>query len=204
MKRIVNRKNACCTLFAAFAFVMMYSCNSTYTPKPTGYYKIDFPLKKYVLFDQPGYPYSFEYPVYGKIVKDSSFFNEATENPWWINVDFPQFSGRIYVSYKEIGKYKFDTLIKQTFMLTGKHSSKANSIEDTLITNPNHVHGVFFTVGGDVATNNQFFLTDSVKHFLRGALYFDTTPNADSLALVNRFLVEDMKHLVNTFKWKNK
>lgn len=183
-------------------FLLAVSCNSNYTAKPMGYYKIDFPQKKYVLFDQPGYPYSFEYPVYGKIVKDSTFFKEAAENPWWINVDFPQFAGRIYVSYKEIGKYNFDTLIKQTFMLTGKHTSRASSIEDTLISTPNQVHGIFFTVGGDVATNNQFFLTDSVKHFLRGALYFDTTPNEDSLGIVNTFLLQDMKHLVNTFKWK--
>lgn len=217
MKRIVDgpwsivhgiKRSRKVTLFAILTMVyglwtMVSSCNSSYTPKPTGYYKINFPEKKYQLFDQPGYPYSFEYPVYAKVVKDSTFFGDTTENPWWINVDFPQFAGRIYVSYKEIGKYNIDTLIKQTFDLTGKHTSKAYSIEDTLITTPNHVHGVFFSVGGDVATSNQFFLTDSTKHFLRGALYFNATPNADSLGIVNRFLLEDMKHLINTFKWRN-
>ncbi len=64
------------------------------------------------------------------------------------------------------------------------------------------IHGVMFSVGGDVATANQFFLTDSTKHFLRGALYFDAAPNADSLGIVNQFLLEDMKHLINSFKWK--
>lgn len=206
MKRIIMKKKGfhSALLFGAVLYLALaVSCNSDYTAKPAGYFRIDFPQKKYVLFDQPGYPYSFEYPVYARIVKDSTYFKEATENPWWINVDFPQFAGRIYVSYKEIGKYRFDTLIRQTFMLTGKHTSRASSIEDTLISTPNHVHGVFFTVGGDVATNNQFFLTDSVKHFLRGALYFDTTPNEDSLGIVNSFLLEDMKHLVNTFRWKD-
>jgi gliding motility-associated lipoprotein GldD len=179
------------------------SCNSTFTPKPKGYYKIGFPEKKYQVFDQPGYPYSFEYPVYANVVKDSTFFGETTENPWWINVDFPQFRGRIYVSYKEIGKNNIDTLIKHSFTLTGKHTSKAYSIDDTLIATPKGIHGVFFTVGGDVATANQFFVTDSTRHFLRGALYFDATPNADSLAIVNRFLLEDMKHLIRTFEWRN-
>lgn len=182
---------------------MVSSCNSSYTPKPRGYYKINFPEKKYRTFDQAGYPYSFEYPDYATVLKDSTFFGEATENPWWINIDFPQFHGRIYVSYKEIGKNKFDTLIKHSFELTGKHTSKAYSIEDTALSTPNGVHGVFFTVGGDVATANQFFLTDSTKHFLRGALYFDATPNADSLGIVNRFLLDDMKHLINTFRWRN-
>jgi gliding motility-associated lipoprotein GldD len=180
------------------------SCNSDYTPKPAGYFKIDFPEKQYRLFNEPGYPYTFEYPVYANVVKDSTFFGETTENPWWINVDFPQFAGRIYVSYKEVGaKNKFDTLIKHSFQLTGKHSSRAYSIDDSVLATPNNVHGVFFTVGGNVATANQFFLTDSARHFLRGALYFDAAPNEDSLGIVNRFLVTDMRHLINTFKWKN-
>jgi gliding motility-associated lipoprotein GldD len=162
----------CFLLFGIVACVLFVSCNSDYTPKPQGYFRIDFPERKYQVFDQPGYPYSFEYPVYGRIVKDSTFFGEATENPWWINVDFPQFAGRIYVSYKEIGKYRFDTLVKHAFQLTGKHSSKAYSIDDSVIATKNGVHGMFFSVGGDVATSNQFFLTDTTRHFLRGALVF--------------------------------
>ncbi|MFZ2784433.1 MAG: hypothetical protein WAZ36_08540 [Sediminibacterium sp.] len=181
---------------------ILVSCNSPFTPKPTGYFRISFPEKKYRLFEQPGYPYTFEYPVYATITKDSMFFGESAENPWWINVDFPQFNGRIYVSYKDIGSNKFDTLVKHAFTLTGKHSSKAYSIDDSLISTPNKVNGVFFTVGGDVATANQFFLTDSTRHFLRGALYFDAAPNADSLGIVNRFLIEDVKHLINSFKWR--
>jgi gliding motility-associated lipoprotein GldD len=182
---------------------MIFSCNSTYTPKPKGYFKIDFPEKKYQLFDQPGYPYTFEYPLYANVVKDSTFFGDPTENPWWININFPQFNGRIYVSYKEIGVNKLDKLLTDAFKLTSKHTAKAYSIDEQRISTVHQIHGMFFTVGGDVATANQFFLTDSTKHFLRGALYFDAAPNADSLAVVNKFLLEDMKHLINTFHWKN-
>ncbi|MEI6265441.1 MAG: hypothetical protein WCP74_10050 [Sphingobacteriia bacterium] len=184
-----------------FCFIF-FACNSPFTPKRVGYFNIPFPKKEYQLFDQAGYPYTFEYPVYATITKDSTFFEQTTENPWWININFPSFNGRIYVSYKSIGVNRFDTLIKQSFALTGKHTSKAYSIDDSLINTKNGVHGVFFTVGGDVATANQFFLTDSTKHFFRGALYFDATPNADSLGIVNHFLMEDVKHLINSFKWR--
>ena len=197
------RKDVRCKMLGVIAFFVLVSCNSTFTPKPKGYFNIDFPEKAYQVFDKPGYPYSFEYPVYAKVVKDSTFMGRAAENdPWWINIDFPQFGGRIYVSYKAIGKNLLDTLIKHAYVLTEKHASKAYSIEDSAMVTPYHIHGVFFTVGGDVATANQFFLTDSTKHFLRGALYFNAAPNADSLGIVNRFLVEDMKHLINSFKWK--
>jgi gliding motility-associated lipoprotein GldD len=189
-------------VFLLLSLFLSWGCNSPYTPKPRGYFKIPFPEKKYQLFSQPGYPYSFEYPVYAKVVKDSSFFGEATENPWWINVDFPQFGGRFYISYKIIGQYKLEKLLNDAFNMTNKHSIKANAIDDSLMVTPNGLHGMFFRVGGDVATANQFFLTDSVHHFLRGALYFDATPNQDSLRPVNDFLVEDMKHMINTLKWQ--
>jgi gliding motility-associated lipoprotein GldD len=182
--------------------VWLMACNSTFTPKPRGYFQIPFPEKKYQVFAEPGYPYSFEYPVYAKVIKDTTFFDSAAENPWWINIEFPLFSSRIYVSYKDLTKNEFSKLVNDAFNLTYKHTYKAASIDDSLMATPNGVHGVFFKVGGNAATANQFFLTDSVHHFLRGALYFDVTPNEDSLLPVNQFLLKDMEHLINTFKWK--
>ncbi len=178
------------------------ACNSPYVPKPAGYFKIEFPEKSYRPFNDPTYPYSFEYPAYATIIRDSSFFGDTPENPWWINIDFPQFNGRVYVSYKQIGPNQLDKLLNDAFNLTNKQSVKASYIGDSLIATPQGITGMFFRVGGDVATANQFFLTDSTTHFLRGALYFDTTPNQDSLRPVNDFLVQDMLHIINTFRWK--
>jgi gliding motility-associated lipoprotein GldD len=180
----------------------LFSCNSGYTPKPRGYFKIDFPAHQYRVFDQPGYPYSFEYPVYAEVLRDSSFFEAAPENPYWINIDFPRFDARIYVSYKKIGPNSFDKLKDDAYKMTMKHSYKATSIDDSVIRTPSGVSGVFFTVGGNAATAKQFYLTDSTRNFLRGALYFDAAPNEDSVGIVNRFLQEDMLHLINTFRWK--
>lgn len=198
----LNLKFSLFQCLALFSFIFLISCNSTYTQKPTGYFIIPLPEKKYEIFDRPGYPYQFEYPVYANVVKDSSFFGAEPENPWWINIDFPQFSGHIYLSYKSIGTNQLDKLLSDAFSLTNKHAVKANGIDDSLMVTPNNIHGMFFKVSGDVATANQFFLTDSVKHFLRGALYFDATPKQDSIQPVNDFLVQDIKHLINTFKWK--
>jgi gliding motility-associated lipoprotein GldD len=86
--------------------------------------------------------------------------------------------------------------------MTFKHTLKASSINDSLFRTPNGISGVYFSVGGNAATANQFFVSDSTKHFLRGALYFDASPNADSLQPVNEFLEQDLKHLINSFSWK--
>lgn len=182
--------------------IFFFACNDNYTPRPEAYFKIDFPKKKYREFDLPGYPYKFEYPVYAKIVKDSSFFGDTPENPWWINIYFPQFNSTLFISYKEIGKYSLEKLLNDAFNLTNKHSVRASYIDDSVITTPHYIHGMFFKVSGEVATANQFFLTDSTKHFLRGALYFNVAPNQDSLMPVNAFLIEDVRHLINTFQWK--
>lgn len=211
-------------LFAITAFlgICIWSCNSPYSPKPRGYFTIDFPKHTYQTFEREGFPYTFEYPVYAAISQDSTFFEEQPENPYWINIDFPRFGGRIYLSYNRIGgktrfkvkgkdgKYidsigyhTFQGLINGSYTLTFKHSYKASSINDSVFTTPSGINGIYFKIGGNAATANQFLVTDSVKHFLRGALYFDATPNEDSLKTVNQFLQEDMRHLINTLKWKD-
>lgn len=188
-------------LLSLFAIVVL-ACNSEYSPKKKGYFKIDFPERSYQSYFPANAPYSFEYPVYAEVVKDTSFFEAVPENPWWANIDFPQFNGRIYLSYKKIQNQEhFDRLINDAFKMTYSHTTKASAINDSLMQTPKGLVGVYFKVGGNAATAHQFFVTDSVKHFLRGALYFDSTPNEDSLSVVNDFLFEDMKHLINSLEW---
>lgn len=180
--------------------ILLAACNSEYTIKPRGYYRIPFPEHRYQVFDREGYPYTFEYPVYANVVKDSTFFDETADN--WINIEFPQFNGKIYMSYKPVGPTDFNKLVNDAFTMTYKHTTKATGITDSLMQTKAGLTGVWFDVGGNAATAKQFFVSDSVKHFLRGALYFDSSPNEDSLKVVNDFLQEDMKHLINTLKWK--
>ena len=185
-------------------FFLLAACNHDYTAgKKKGYFKISFPEKKYQLFSQPGYPYSFEYPVYANISKDSTFFDDKAGD-WWINIDVPRFDGRIYISYKPIvSRNNLDSLVNDGYKMAYKqHSDISTGINDSMMVTPNQVEGIYFSLGGNTATANQFFLTDSTKHFLRGALYFNATPNEDSLGIVNDFLKEDLLHLINTLKWK--
>jgi gliding motility-associated lipoprotein GldD len=190
-------------VFLCFGLLILISCNSDYTYKPRGYFKINFPQKTYQSFNQPGYPYTFEYPAYARVVKDTTFFEQKAENPYWINIDFPQFNSRIHISYKKVGRNSFDSLVNDAFTLSYKqHTYKASAIEPEPFTTPNGVNGVYFSLKGNTATANQFFVTDSSNHFLRGALYFNATPNEDSLRPINDFLRKDLQHLINTLQWK--
>ncbi len=201
--------------------IFVAACNSPYVSKKRGYYHIELPKRGYQLFEREGFPYSFEYPVYASIVQDSTYFDTNPENPYWINIDFPRFGSRIFLSYKRVGgkalyrvkqpdgQYRdslgvneFDRMVADAFTLTNKNNVVSSSIKDSLIVTPNQLHGVFFKVGGNAATAKQFFLSDTTTHFIRGALYFDVTPNADSLKPVQDFLQADLEHMINTFRWK--
>src|SRR5450432_540673 len=105
MAKMHNTKNILQIPPFLFIFFLLLpgGCNSTYTSKKKGYYKVDFPKRQYVKFDRPGFPYSFEYPVYASIAGDSSDAAGSAENPYSLNIDFPSFNGKIFISYKTIG-----------------------------------------------------------------------------------------------------
>lgn len=84
-----------------------------------------------------------------------------------------------------------------------KHISKASGLEEELIENSSRkIYGVFYNVKGNAASAVQFYLTDSTKNFIRGALYFYAVPNPDSIAPVLQFVESDVKHLIESFEWK--
>jgi hypothetical protein len=204
-------------LFLFGAFVFAFSCNSVFTPKPRGYFNIDLPERSYKVFDEPGFPFGFEYPVYATISKEP---DSAGLHPYWINIDVDQFQARIHLSYKAVGGvsvYKiktekgyrdsvvvnnFEGLREEAYKMTYKHTVKASGIVDSFFVNPQGSSGVYFYVAGAAATSKQFYVTDTLKHFLRGALYFNAAPNADSIAVVSDFLEGDIRHLLQTLQWK--
>ena len=179
--------------------IVATSCGENYVPKPRGYYRIDFPKKEYRKFDT-SFPFTFEYPVYSKIVRDSSSLAE----PYWINIVYSSFHAQLHISYKVInGNLK--NYLEDSRTLVNKHIPKANSISQREFEDPvNKVYGLVYNIKGpDAASVYQFYLTDSTSNFLRGALYFDLVPNNDSLSPVIDFLKADIEQMITSFRWKN-
>lgn len=179
------------------------ACNSRFTPKETGYPATILPKKVYLKDAVNGMPYSFDIPSYAVVDKNASAMGVEGFKKGWMNLQFPNLNATLYISYNEVQKDKLDVLVRDAYNFANNHSNKASFIEDSAFENPQGYKGVFFHLGGDVASPYQFFITDSSRHFLRAALYFDTTPNADSLAPVIDFLYQDLKQLVHSFHWKS-
>lgn len=197
----MNKISLLCCLLLAMLFT---SCEDyTYTPKPLAYPKIDFPAKTgYTLIPNDGCAFSFEYPSNAQLIRDTFFFQEEIISNCWYNIAYPSLKGKIHLSYKEIGKdISLEKVLEDSHELTYTHTKKADYIDEYAINNANGVKGIMFEVGGDAATNMQFYMTDMEKHYMRGALYFRASPNADSIAPVLDYVREDMMHLFETFKW---
>jgi gliding motility-associated lipoprotein GldD len=174
------------------------SCGPNPVPRPRAFFRIDLPEKKYQLFDAD-YPYVFEYPVYASINTKPSDISE----PWWLNIEIPQFKASVHISYKQVDN-NIAHYLDDTHRMLAKQFSKASGIREDMIMNENDkVFGIIYHIRGlGVASPCQFFVTDSTNHFLRGALYFNVIPNNDSLAPVIDFLKEDIRHMVSTLQWQ--
>ena len=194
-------KNKVSILLAALAIVLIaISCDDSdnYLPKPRGYFRIDLPEKAYTRVDTIE-KYSFECPQYALVTPDPYSPNENN----WINIEMPPFKGSIHLTHKPVNNNLSDYLEDVHTMVT-KHLQKANGVRDSLIVNDeHHVYGMFIEMDGKgVATPMQFYLTDSTRNFVRGALYFNFQPNNDSMQPVINFIREDIDHMINTFEWK--
>jgi len=182
-----------------FLFLLLAcSCHDNYAPKPRGYFRIDLPERKYQVFDST-FPYSFEYPVYADITADNSKMAE----PFWINLGYTPFHATLHISYKVI-EGNLANYLNDAHTLVNKHIPKANAItQREFVDRAHHVYGLVYDIrGADAASSYQFYLTDSITKFVRGALYFNMVPNNDSLAPVIDFLKVDLEHMINTFRWK--
>lgn len=193
-------KNTSIYLFAiriTSLLLLTAACRHGYTPKPRGYFRIDFPEKEYVYY-QSDCDYMFEYPVYGKITE----IDAPSSEPCWINIEFPRFRSKIHITYKkmtgDLSSYSEDIRT-----IAYKHIVKADDIIETPVMIPEKkVFGIIYEIKGNTASSLNFYLTDSADNFLSGALYFNTIPNKDSLAPVISFFKTDIEHLIETLEWE--
>jgi gliding motility-associated lipoprotein GldD len=186
-------------ILISLVLIFMVSCGDTPVPKPRGYFRISLPEKSYVALDT-SFPYAFEYPEYAEITPDP----HAPGEPYWINVNFPEYKGQLHLSYKIVDDTNLIDYMEDSRKFVIRHIPKASAINDSLIYDRDRdLYGIFYEIRGvGAASPFQFFVTDSTTHFVRGALYFTVRPNNDSLAPVIDFLKEDIEHLLLTFRWK--
>jgi gliding motility-associated lipoprotein GldD len=171
------------------------SCGKKPQPKPYEYFRIELPAHLYKEIDTIK-EYIFEISKYAEI---TPYYGETKG----LNIDYPTLNGRIHITFMHVNLDSFRLAIEDAHRFAYEHTIKANAIMENFYTNDTtKVYGITYNITGNAASPVQFFVTDSVKHFLRGALYFNHLPNYDSILPVVDYVNEDIVHLINTFKWK--
>ncbi|MBP6549726.1 MAG: gliding motility lipoprotein GldD [Flavobacterium sp.] len=181
---------------AVFALLVVmfsvFSCKDEVLPKPSSYLRLDYPEAKYVNFENKC-PFAFEMNSEAVIKgeKDCGF-----------TISYPKMKATIYLTYKPVNS-DINKLLRDAQKLTYEHVIKADDILEQPYLNPSKkVYGMFYQVNGNAATNSQFYVTDSTKHFVTGSVYFYAKPNFDSIMPAASYIKNDMQRLMETLKWK--
>ncbi|MCA6068341.1 gliding motility lipoprotein GldD [Chryseobacterium sp. RG1] len=177
-----------------FIALVLVSCGKDSVPKPYGELRLEYPAPKYQKFES-NCAYTFEYSDFAKMTD--------AKRPCWYYLNYPKMKAKVFITYFPI-KNDFVDHLKEAEKMVYEHTVKASSIDTKSFEYPEKkVFGNFYELKGQSASNLQFYITDSTKHFVTGYLYFNTRPKPDSLAPAVNYIKEDMKHLLDTFEWKN-
>ena len=185
-------------LAAAFGVNYFFFSRETAVPRKKAYFRIDLPEKKYTHFEGQC-PVSFEAPNYSKI---ENVPPEEGNTGCWFNIFVPRLRATVYCSYFPV-ENNLEKHVAKAYDYTLMHEVKATAIRRTQVRiDSTKMYGIIYDLEGEAASQLQFFVTDSVNHFLRGVLYFRSKPNADSLAPCLQFMREDVVHMIETMRWK--
>lgn len=183
--------------FLLFLLLILSACEK-YTPKPSGYFRIDLPKHDYKKSNDFDY---FNFLISKQAVIQKSLHGNKNE----FNIIYPQFNAEIFCSYIPTNKENIPQLSEESRKFVYLHIQKADAIQEMVYENKEHnVFGLIYNIKGNVASPIQFSLTDSLHSFFRGALYFNHKPNQDSIAPVLEYVNKDIQTLIESFQWKQK
>ena len=189
--------------FVGCIALLMSACGSrtadNYVPKPKAYPRFDLPAPDYTLLP-PTHPYQFEYNKAARILPDTF----ARAEPHWIFINYPAFHASVQITYKPIRNdvNRLRSMLEDSYKLAARHNIKAYAIEQRTIKLKSGLEASLIDLSGEVPSQVQFVTTDSTNHFLRGALYFNTATQNDSLQPVIQYIRKDVLHLLNTLTWR--
>lgn len=179
-----------------FIFIALFfiSCGKETMPKPSGELRLEYPHSTYKTFNE-ACSYTFEYSDFAKIYP-------SQKNPCWYYLVYPKMKGKVFLTYHPI-QNDFAEYAREAEKMVYEHTIKASAIETKFFEYPEkNIYGNFYELKGQSASNLQFFVTDSTRHFVTGYLYFNARPNPDSIAPAVEYVKKDLKHLISTFEWK--
>lgn len=174
-------------------FIILFSCQDEVLVKPAAKLRLEYTQPDYAR-KNTDCPFSFEMNQIANFIKKKNCD---------INIEYPDMKATLYMTYRDVNNNNLDSLLRDAQKLAYDHTIKANSIPEQPFINPDErVYGMFYMINGNAATQAEFYVTDSINHFLNGALYFEAKPNFDSIYPAVMYLREDIRKLMETVRWE--
>ena len=172
--------------------IALVSCKEEVLPKPKAYLNLAYKTAIYQQIKDIE-PYAFEASLNAVIVYQKNN---------WIQIKYPKLKASVNITYRPIHD-NLGELLLEAEKLVFKHTVKAEKIETKDFENTKkRVFGTLYEISGNAASQIQFHLTDSTNHFIKGALYFYTTPNYDSILPAVAYIKKDIVRFIETMEWK--
>ncbi|NND62806.1 MAG: gliding motility lipoprotein GldD [Flavobacteriaceae bacterium] len=173
--------------------LLLISCGEDVVIKPAAKLRLEYSVPSYKI-THLDCPFDFAMNNDARIEK---------KNGCNVNVHYPRMQATLYLTYQEVKDDNLNSLLADAQKLTYDHTIKANEIlEQPRVDSINKVFGMFYIINGDAATQSQFYVTDSVNHFVAGSLYFESKPNFDSIYPSVVYLRDDIRRIMETISWK--
>jgi gliding motility-associated lipoprotein GldD len=167
-------------------------------PKPSTFLRPEFPAHAYRNYTSPN---AFHFKLANAFMPKK--FSQSKNNYSVQEIDLGPLNGTLFLYYLRFpSKDSLPEIINFANDKVDEHKIMADKIDfEQIIAPQKRVFGTFFELKGNVATNFQFYLTDSTQHFLRGEVLLNCRPNYDSLRPTLQYLKSDLQELVHSFKW---
>lgn len=173
--------------------LIIVGCGKKDLPKPKAYLSLQYPKKAYKKIEVKR-PYSFE-------ISKISTVKKLPKN--WLKIKYPKLKASIDITYRPV-KNNLKELLMEAEKLVFEHTLKADQISSSEYeNNDKKVYGKLFEIYGNAASQVQFHVTDSSKHFIKGSLFFYAKPNYDSILPAVDYIKKDMIKIMESIEWKD-
>ncbi|NNE03892.1 MAG: gliding motility lipoprotein GldD [Eudoraea sp.] len=169
---------------------LVTACEEAIVPKPKAKLRLD--ISEGEKADYKTDYFSFSYNSMAQVLESKGGYQ----------LQYPSLKGTLFLNYKSIDG-DLEILLSDAQKFAYEHVVKADAIyEQPFINEEDNVYGMFYEVKGDAASQAQFYVTDSTRHFLTGSLYFYSKPNYDSIYPAAIYLQRDIRELMESLRWK--
>lgn len=175
-----------------FLALIVFSCNNNVNlPKQKAYFAPEF-----------------EIPTYKKISLDCNYtfninFQASINNIKNCNYEiyYKNLNAKIFINQIVLSN-SIETVLNTFNQKINENSRLSDQIiQSNYVNIDKKIYSKLYSFVGNSPSNIQFYVTNQTDKFLTGSLFFETEPNYDSLFPYIDYIRNDIKKMVDSFRW---